>query len=316
MAYFVFDLDETLGNFFTPYWFLEDLRPENPELTNIKSRLDAAYQYFVRAVADAETSVNPLGIMRPGIIDIMRKLKELKDKGLVKSLLIYSNNSHLESLEFAGDVIQHVVGDASLFSDCIHWGRKGREVEYTKPVREGSARKTWDVLSKYIKEGPTSATEVTPEQVYFFDDQPHVLETELPPNHTVRMMEYEFKASAAHVGELYKSALVSAFDRNEYALITFLDSVYNNENFTTPPMTVLNRYVQSLILKTRGTVTRTTPAPQPDDSVVASIALLEKFEREATAVQNQEGGKRLRLRRTVRRKRLQQRKKQHGSRRR
>lgn len=302
MAYFVFDLDETLGNFHTPYFFLEDLR-------NTK---EAAYKNFVEAVAAVEDSGHPLGIIRPGILTVMRKLKELKDKGLVKSLVIYSNNSHLESLEFARDVIQHVVDDSTLFSDCIHWGYSGREIEHILPKRPGSANKTWAVLTNLMINGPTAATELTPEKVYFFDDQEHILEKELPAGHTIRMMEYPFKASATRVGHIYKDAVMAAFKEDDAGLSDFVDTLKTNDSdkytFMTPTR-ALEAHTQFLISRTRGTVNRVAQVPGPDASIVASMTLLRKFEQE-----QQKGGNQKKWRGTVRRK--DRRKRRHGSRRR
>ena len=216
MAYFVFDLDETLGNFHTPYYFLVDLRSIADQ---------TAYQNFVAAVATIEDSGNPLGIIRPGILAVMREVKKLKDAGLVKSLLIYSNNSHLESLEFVRDVIQHVVDDPTLFSDCIHWDREGREIEHTIPKRQGSANKTWAVLTDLMIHGPTAAdaSTLTPDKIYFFDDQEHMLEKKLPEGHTIRMMEYPFRASATRVGHIYKDAVMEAFNGKDTAFYQFID---------------------------------------------------------------------------------------------
>jgi hypothetical protein len=300
MAYFVFDLDETIGNLHTPYYFLLDLR-------NSKSE---AYKNFVEAIAAVEDSGHPLGIIRPGILDVMLILKKLKDRGLVKSLLIYSNNGHLESLEFARDVIQHVVDDSSLFSDCIHWSREGREIEHTGSV--GSANKTWAVLSNLMINGPTAATELTPEKVYFFDDQEHVLEHELPEGHTVRMMEYPFKASATRVGHIYKDAVMAAFKGDDVGLSDFVDNLKTNDSSKysfMSPQRALEAHTQFLISRTRGTVNRLAQVPGPDASIIASMTLLRKFEQE-----QQKGGNQKKWRGTVRRK--DGRKRRHGSRRR
>jgi hypothetical protein len=306
MAYFVFDLDETLGNFHTPYYFLVDLRSAADQ---------TAYQNFVAAVATIEDSGNPLGIIRPGILTVMRKLKQLKDSGIVKSLVIYSNNSHLESLEFARDVIQHVVEDSTLFSDCIHWGREGREIEHTIPTREGSANKTWAVLTNLMIHGPTAAdaSTLTPDKLYFFDDQEHMLEKKLPEGHTVRMMEYPFKASSTRVGHIYKDAVMEAFKDNEAGLSDFVDNFKTNDSakytFLTPKK-AFESHTQFLVARTRGTVNRTTPVPDPDQSIAKCMELLRKFAAPPPQPP-QEGGKRVNHRRTRRRG-----KKRHGSRRR
>ena len=75
MVYFIFDLDETLAELYSVYYFATSLKFESGIL---ESNLDKAYQYFVRDILLTEISNEPLGILRPGILGIMKKLKNLQ----------------------------------------------------------------------------------------------------------------------------------------------------------------------------------------------------------------------------------------------
>lgn len=228
MVYLVFDLDETLGSLYSPYYYLCDLTYERffkntdpdyvaPPPASLAPKLKIAYKEFVQNVADIENSVVPLGILRPGIIDVFRKITELKDAGVVDGVLIYSNNGNLPSLEFVRDVIEEAVGKKGLFCDLIHWYHPGREVEWTRDIqgrtRPGSARKTWAVLSKLMIEGPCGAPPTLhPSDVYFFDDQLHPdlkLRLGLGINY-INVPEYKYKTSALQIEPLFVNALRSA----------------------------------------------------------------------------------------------------------
>ena len=69
MVYFIFDLDETLAELYSVYYFATSLRLDKATLD--KATLDKAYQYFVRDILLTEISSEPLGILRPGILGVM-----------------------------------------------------------------------------------------------------------------------------------------------------------------------------------------------------------------------------------------------------
>ncbi len=183
MVFFVFDLDETLANVYSPFYFLGDLKPDvfgkdaemirnknSPELT---SALEEAYKIFVRKVALAEIREIPLGILRPGILELMGQIKRWRMEGLDARVAIYSNNGHLLMLQFARDVIEAAIGAPGMICDCIYWAdpRRAAEVDATKP---GYGQKTIKVLIQALQQGPCHApADLKPEQIMFFDDQLH-----------------------------------------------------------------------------------------------------------------------------------------------
>jgi hypothetical protein len=118
--------------------------------------------------------MTPLGILRPGIIDIMRQLKRQKQKGDVKSVLIYSNNGHLESLEFIRDLIYLVLdlrpGD-KFISECVHYNHPMRSLEKnTMPF----GTKSWNTLKDILINGNCGAPNtIEADRVVFFDDLAH-----------------------------------------------------------------------------------------------------------------------------------------------
>jgi hypothetical protein len=216
MAYAVFDLDETLASLNTIHYFLMTLKPEttfapgefNPEIftADIKNLLNSCYTLFVREILNLELSrLNPLGLIRPGILYIMEKLYELQKEGKIKNVVIYSNNGHLSNLELIRDIIHEYLGTNELICDCINWYTPGREDEYDDPKRPGGASKTWAVLKKLLVYGPCKAPEtIEPKDIYFFDDQSHKLKNELPPGHYIQVTPYNYLVPFAIFANIFR----------------------------------------------------------------------------------------------------------------
>jgi hypothetical protein len=292
MAYIVFDLDETLGKMYTPYYFLCDLkyekqtrnqfpsvsRPPPPELVPI---LDDAYKKFVESVAATEKSDRPLGILRPGILAAFEKFAELKSRGLIKGCVIYSNNGHLPSLEFTRDVIEDAIGSPGLFCDCIHWYHPSRRPEYILDFRgkpkPGAARKTWGILSKILKEGPCGAPEdLQPSQVYFFDDLIHNdLRYYLKQNYN-QVPEYRYKTPVQRLETAFRLALEESGLLSSEALTnSFLDYVYKICAGTRPES--IEALLKSHRQNTAGTAPEDSLPPAPDDGAALMNALADKL---------------------------------------
>ena len=255
MAYFVFDLDQTLAELDSVYYFLMTLKIKNsaPKENNpaysawqeatagILGKLDTAYDTFVKKVLEAEQSTFPLGILRTGILQVMQELDALRDSGQLKSVIIYSNNGRMENLEFVRDLIALSLGrpkDDKLITDLIHWGHPMRKDEHTGPA--GSADKTWRVLKSIIdaQHPPTNGAEsdFIPENVYFFDDfavpvtnrsgrpakQVHKIKAQLKGNYNL-VTPYKYNASANRIGAIYSASLepiINADDMAKFVVLT------------------------------------------------------------------------------------------------
>jgi len=229
MVYFIFDLDETLAELYSVYYFAISLRLESSLLA---LNLDKAYQYFVRDVLLAEISSEPLGILRPGILGVMKKLKDLQKLDKIKNVLIYSNNGDIKSLEFIKDLIHLYVG-GGLIKECIHRNHHMRADERVNAPH--LINKTWNVLRNIMINGNTrAATNLDVRDVYFFDDLDHPdLRKKLGINY-YKVPRYSFKASLDRIGEIYKNAIYKASIKGaklkKYVNIILEDYIINGSN--------------------------------------------------------------------------------------
>jgi hypothetical protein len=216
MSYVVFDLDETLVNIYSIYYFIASLKLKD-HIKEHRSYLsiffpdelfdehESAYQRFVKYVLKEEISDKPIGVLRPGILEVMTKLNRLKRKGKVAHVIIYSNNGCLECLQFVRDLIHLHVGNPALITECIHRSHHLRSFE------EHTLTKTWSVLRNILIHGACNAFQtISPKDVFFFDDLQH---TDLQMNLAEQyycVPSYQFRASFYRLSELYANAINEA----------------------------------------------------------------------------------------------------------
>jgi hypothetical protein len=304
MSYFIFDMDETLAELYTMYYFVASLRlketieEDDRESANnlpesLKSSLNKAYTLFVNEITKEEASSRPLGILRPGILHVMRRLNELQKAGKIKNVIIYSNNGHLQSLEFIRDIIHKYLGTTQLIKECIHWNHPMRDEE--RFMRPGAANKTWNVLKNIMVEGNCKASpEIQPSNVYFFDDLDHKdLQEKLGANY-FKVPGYNFKTSFDRVAEIYKKSVTEAnIDIDtfmNYIIELFVDTA---EDYSRIRHETIEEIIDIFRGKTRGTSEGNPPVP---DSGIEMM--MEAIKRVSTI-----GGKRKRLWRAHTRKR-------------
>jgi hypothetical protein len=319
MYYFVYDLDETLAEVHSLFYFLMSLKLKNivtktkyDENKILFNKLDRAYYEFVNRVADVEKSDKPLGILRPGIIQVMRELEELRETKKIKKAIIYSNNGNLESLEFVKDVIlkaiipsNNSINSGILIQDLIHWGHPGRTAEIplyynnkgqgTK--RPGVANKTWNVLHQIITKDGRENTDFIPGNVFFFDDlyPEHSIKAELGDNY-YRVPKYDFKASSERLGEIFRSVMeplvANSFDMNQYLKLVqreLVGTISMNERFSD-----LDNLINGIKNRTGVTESASVPVPEPDIGISMMIDAIGRVK--ATG-----GGKRRKNNRTKKR---------------
>ena len=231
----VFDLDATLADLSSVYYFLAVLTQKKPK-KNVSKRADflvepldpmmpKAYDYFVQRIVQEESTETPLGILRPGSLEVMGALYRLKKEQKVQGVLLYSNNSHPESLYFIRDLIH--VYYPRLISDCIHWLHPRRQADrIAYSTSHGSISKRWATLKDIMVHGPTKATPwVESTDVHFFDDLLHSdLKLALGKNYH-HITPYEFKASFDRLKPLFLSSLSYA-EVNLYELGKQLATLY------------------------------------------------------------------------------------------
>ncbi len=234
MSYFIFDMDETLAELASVYYFIASLRvsdilrEEGEDISPaLEKKLKKAYKSFVINILLEEISTVPLGILRPGILNIMRQLYELQKTGKVAHVVIYSNNGHLQSLEFIRDLIHTYLETDNLIVDCIHWNHFMREEE-TRSLEQPT--KTWNVLKNILVNSHCQAPAALQQKdVFFFDDLDHIdLQKNLGSNY-YKVPAYNYKTPFDRIAEIYKKSLRNV-DLDEYIrVISDTFNIYNSK---------------------------------------------------------------------------------------
>lgn len=214
MVYFVFDLDETLAEMLPMFYFIASLKlketiEEDDDIfasfipEKLTKNLNRAYNIFVEKILKEETSETPLGILRPGILSIMKELKDLQSKGKIQNVIIFSNNGHLQSLEFIRDLIHKYLKTDNLIRECIHLNHPMR---YEK--NQVIINKTWPILKNIMVHGNCKASEtIEPKDIFFFDDLDHVELRTVLGNNYIQVPPYTFVASHNRIAEIFIDSL-------------------------------------------------------------------------------------------------------------
>ncbi len=262
MKYFIFDMDETIAELYSVYYFIASLklkelivdsnktnRLQDRISSGLENKLKIAYGSFVDRIAEEEKSSLPLGILRPGILGIMADLKKLQSNGVVRKVAIYSNNGHLESLQLIRDIIHKSIGSNSLIGDCIHWNHPMRGEE--RLTQEGAANKTWSVLKNILVSGPCGAPNtIDPKDIYFFDDLKH---EKMEETHYIQVPPYETKASFERIEDIYVDALIAAnlTDTEKQEFYRLVSKVLLGKQ---TPLNTLNDILYQFWIHTKGTI--------------------------------------------------------------
>lgn len=230
MAYIGFDLDETLGRFSVAHYHTIFLQPHNilyraqwsglysardyvkepiPLSPALEAKLGRAFTIFTDCLAEKELQQPPLGLLRPSMIEILKRLYELKREGLVKAIVVYSNNGNLALLHLAGKMIEKIINAPGLFCNYIHWYHplRSREIDKSNP---GVAYKTFEVLLEAFQSRSCGAHRDIPLQnIYFFDDSdpPHRDLQQILRNHYFQIAPYKYDADYKGLNECLKIAL-------------------------------------------------------------------------------------------------------------
>jgi hypothetical protein len=281
-------MDETLAELYPVYYFVASLRlkescEDDKALCahipgSLLSSLDKAYNLFVQNIMEVESSKTPLGILRPGILSVMNKLNKLKQNGKIKNVVIYSNNGHLESLEFIRDIIHKYLKTDDLIKECIHWNHHMRDEE--RHMRPGAANKTWNVLRNILVDGNCKAPDsIEPDNIYFFDDLEHPdLQKNLGVNY-YKVPGYDFKASFDRIQAIYRDALKQA-DVNTGMLMDYVMELFINTNQIRDKMMESNvdKIIRLFREKTQGTNGVENKVPEPDTGILMMKSAISRVE--------------------------------------
>jgi hypothetical protein len=242
MAYCVgFDLDETIGYFSTVDTCLYFLDPysvlnyrarldKNPPSEELSAKLATAFDTFVVNLLDHEPKIE---ILRPGILDICKRIMMFKDQGKIRSVIVYSNNGNLISLKLATKMIEKVLDrQGELFCNHVDWyapqrmkpinnavydelrsstpwlQKGGPEVHTWQP---GRAIKTIRVLKESFNEGTCLSGDVDNDKILFFDDMVHPnIKKAIGAENYFNVNPYKRGQSLEAILECFMSAMTSA----------------------------------------------------------------------------------------------------------
>ena len=250
MAYCVgFDLDETIGYFSTVDTCLYFLDPysvlnyrarldKNPPSEELSAKLATAFDTFVVNLLDYEPKIE---ILRPGILDICKRLMMFKDQGKIRSVIVYSNNGNLISLKLATKMIEKVLDrQGELFCNHVDWYAPQRLTPINNAVYDelrpstpwlqkggpevytwqpGKAIKTIRVLKESFNQGTCLPGEVDNDKILFFDDLVHPnIKKAIGADNYFNVNPYKRGQSLEAILECFMSAVTSAglIDDEEY----------------------------------------------------------------------------------------------------
>jgi hypothetical protein len=256
-------MDEAIAELYSVFYCITSLRLEETmqearidtgTLTDsLKKQLYKAYQLFVKKVLHEEISTKPLGILRPGILQIMKSLQILQQSKKVAKVIIYSNNGNLQCVEFIRDVIHEYLG-TPLIAECVHRFHPLREESTIRYQRSnGGLEKTWNNLRHVLIQGKAKApSTLKPSDVYFFDDLDHRDLHNGLGSHYYQVPPYQFKASFERIGKLYEASITES----KVSMVEFLSHItnlYGYHNRANSPMSSIHHVIKLFTTTTEHT---------------------------------------------------------------
>jgi len=236
----------------------------------------------VNKISEKESNrKEPLGIIAPGILEVMELAKKYKVEGKIKGVVIYSNNANLENLVFVRDIIHTCLKRHDLIIDLIHRYHPLRwlQGEELSKVNPNAFPKTWLTLKRILIEGEAKAeSNLTTGDVIFVDDNLHMDLYENLRHNYIKTKPYNFHRSFTDIVGIYLECLDEAgILKNDKAFDDYLDAVtvYNPKI----PLRV-NRDINSYSIFNHLMYYRhqsgyfTSPGTQPPKRDDASIALI------------------------------------------
>ena len=167
-AYIAFDLDETIGSFNTcqiisHFLYFDTQYPElNEALENTGRR-------FIQYLLEKQRTV-PNFILRPSILRIMEILATHFDLGRVAKVAIYSNNSNMNMLRIAKEMIELHLRKPGFIDTIIHRTHPIRANDLALSAGSPVPNKSASVLQQiFFGRGPVPGNA----EFFFFDDLVH-----------------------------------------------------------------------------------------------------------------------------------------------
>jgi len=285
--YIIFDVDHTLIDSYSLFYFLAMLKPEETiklspmelppcdtaDWSYFKATLADAYNYFIEDIIRIETSNRPLGIFRPGILPLMMRLSDLQRQNIIKGVHLYSNNSYLPTLQFIKDLVHHMIGSSTLIQELIHWMHPLRIKERMERLPNTYVGKSWDTMYEILG--------IPSNEIYYVDDLPHTELMKVLGKQYCHVSKYEFRASFDRVFVIYLRVV-------EKARVPLYQLLHTSQFLFSKPMddfrfdyrlTAQDNLYDFLKDKTGNTVSQSI-IPQIDDGIQMMNELMDRVENE------------------------------------
>ena len=253
MVYLAFDMDGTIGEFTIlkqllcifnqPAYFI--MEPEKTQLPDeqIKHMLSSAYTNFVNRIIAEETGPTPLGVFRPGVFKLFQEIHKLRISGMVKGVIIYSNNRTESLVEFIKDVLNTVVGAPVI--DTVFFRFSKQRTDTNRAM--ANPEKTWAEIKQLLL-SIGAPEELKPNDVLFFDDIIHAdLKEKLGINY-IHVEKYVHNPPMVELLKVYRAAVIEDTEKTYASLIlpflTYIKSCGTNPS-TLPES--FNSYLTSIL---------------------------------------------------------------------
>jgi hypothetical protein len=285
--YVIFDVDHTLIDGHSLFYFLTGLLPQetadtfsielppcdSKDWVRFRRKLMVAYSYWVDEITRLEDSDHPLGIFRPGLFSVMRRLLDLQKRGLITAVHLYSNNSYPPTLYFIRDVIHSAIRSDTLIHMTIDWTHPLRVKERLIRLPDTYIGKSWETMREIC--------EVSPHQVYYFDDLLHTDLSSVLGDQYYHVPKYEFRASFDRLIEIHRKILI----RTMVPLYQYLQTIihlfttsHDKYEFNYRMSALENIYV---LLKYKiGLTVSCSTLPQKEEGILRMEQCLDRIEQE------------------------------------
>ena len=180
-----FDMDECMAQLGVLYYFLVGLPPENPDVLKIT----------VSLLAEKEKS-GETWILRPAFRELLPFLGDAYKSGVLKGVILYSNNGSQQMVNFVGDLMEEIAGSKMVVARLsASWPEE----------RKGSAlSKNIEFLQKHVS--PTIGFG----NILFFDDLPdHALSYQLMKGNYIQVVPYDNQMGVEFLKMLFSEYLDS-----------------------------------------------------------------------------------------------------------
>ncbi len=183
---------------------LKGRRPFPPS-DELKELLTKFLNTFAICLAEKEPG---LGLLRPGIKEIMKRIAQAKLEGQVNNVAIYSNNGNLGLLLLAAKMIEHLIGKPDFFCNHVDWYNPMRSGEIVVG-NPGAATKSVAVLKQIFADSKCgSAKDIDNNNLLFFDDLVHTnIKDAIGPTRYFNVNPYKQDASYDILTECFQDSM-------------------------------------------------------------------------------------------------------------